>query len=630
VIFFIISFTAGMLTILAPCVLPLLPVILGSSVAESGNKKRPFVIIGALSISVFVFTLILKGSTALITASPSFWSYVSATILVLFGLTLIFPDAWAKMILKIPGHANPDKWLGRGYQSRGNWWADIAVGAALGPVFTTCSPTFFVILATVLPQSLARGLADLAAYIIGLALVLLLISWIGQKLVNKLEWAANPYGWFRKTLGVIFILLSVVIAIGFDKKVEADILDSGFFDVTRVEQAITEILQGRVGPNDRILTINNEAGTSASPTMAMPTTVSTSTDSNENQSGSSSGGSFLQNLFGGSKQIPDERNEGKYIEIADPSGFVNTPNGAPITIGQFIGKKVILIDFIDYSCINCERTFPYLEDWWTKYQADGLEIIAIHTPEFAFEKDINNVTAAAKQFNLTFPIVLDNDYETWNAYQNEYWPHKYLIDVNGNIVYDHIGEGGYPDTEAEIVKQLNILHQKLGEPEDVIEAISSLPSVVQVNANSPETYFGAMRNEYFGNGQPGVSGTQIYNKPTVATQLSPNTFYLGGTWNIEQEYAQNTSSSSSISYVFDASKMYMVAASADGQPVTADILIDGAPISQQWQGSDVKNGILTITGSRLYNLFSDSIIGQHRIDIIFNKPGVQAYTFTFG
>ncbi|MDR3558519.1 MAG: cytochrome c biogenesis protein CcdA, partial [Candidatus Pacebacteria bacterium] len=312
--FLIISFIAGVLTILAPCILPLLPVVLGSSVAEAGNKKRPFVIIGALCVSVFFFTLILKGSTAFITASPSFWSYVSAAILVLFGLTLVFPDTWTKIMLMIPGHANPDKWLSTSYKHRGAWWADIAIGAALGPVFTTCSPTFFVILATVLPQSLANGLIDLVAYIVGLALALLFISWIGQRLVAKLGWAANPYGWFRKILGVLFILLAIVISFGWDKEVEANILNSGFFDVTKVEQSITETLQGRIGPHNNQSSSanwrnNNQMGTSSAATSTVATSTVTAPTSPKS-------GSILQNIFGGgnSAPIPDERNEGSYIE----------------------------------------------------------------------------------------------------------------------------------------------------------------------------------------------------------------------------------------------------------------------------------------------------------------------------
>ena len=140
-----------------------------------------------------------------------------------------------------------------------------------------------------------------------------------------------------------------------------------------------------------------------------------------------------------------------------------------------------------------------------------------------------------------------------------------------------------------------------------------------------------MRNEYFGNGAPGVIGTQTYATPApnASDQLSPNMFYLGGNWDIEQEYAQ-AAASSTLSYLFTSSKMYMVAASANGTAVTATILIDGKPIPPQWEGADVKNGILTITGSRLYSLYSNSIVGQHRIDIIFNTPGAQAYTFTFG
>lgn len=589
----IVSFLAGILTVLAPCVLPLLPVVLAGSVAETKNVKRPIVIIAALSISVFAFTLLLKGSTALIGASPTFWNYVSATILALFGLTLIFPETWAKLVSKIPGHNKPDRWVMKGYGEHSSFWTDVIVGASLGPVFTTCSPTFFVILATVLPQSFALGIIDLLAYIIGLALALLLIAWIGQKLIDKLGWALNPNGWFRKTLGVIFIVLAVLILFGYDKKIEAQILSSGFFDVTNVEQNIHESLDNAQ---------KQGAGR---------------TENGGNTNAPSSSFSLLP---------ASSTNEGRYIEIQNPAGFVNTPGGAPIKLADFVGKKVILIDFVDYSCINCERTFPYLNEWWSKYKDQGLEIVAIHTPEFSFEKDINNVEMAAKQFGLKFPIVLDNDYATWNAYQNEYWPHKYLIDIHGNIVYDHIGEGGYDETEAEIVKLLNERKQVLGESGTVTEGTSTVPDQ-NIMAESPETYFGSARNQTFGNGAPFTSGEAMFKVPD---SLTPDYFYLGGDWDIEQEYAEAKAASDQLSFTFTSGKMYLVAAMADGSPVTAKVLIDGRPIPDQWAGTDVKNGVITIEQSRLYNLYSNTALGRHRIDIIFDKPGVQVYTFTFG
>ena len=255
----IIAFIAGVLTVLAPCILPLLPVILVGSVTETKNRRRPFVIIASLSISVLVFTLLLKGTTALISVSPSFWTYVSATILAAFALTLLFPETWAKLVLKIPGHNKADALVFRGYGGTSSVWADIIIGAALGPVFTTCSPTFFVILATILPQSFFIGFIHLILYVLGLALILLLVALIGQKFVDRLDWATNPYGWFKKSLGVLFLLLAVFIASGYDKKLQTKILDAGFFDVTKVEQSIREYFEkSPVGTID----INNIISTS--------------------------------------------------------------------------------------------------------------------------------------------------------------------------------------------------------------------------------------------------------------------------------------------------------------------------------------------------------------------------------
>jgi len=603
---FITSFIAGILTILAPCVLPLLPVTLGGAVAEAGNRRRPLVIIGALSLSVLVFTLLLKGTTALIGASPTFWNYISAVILFAFGLTLIFPITWARIVLKLPGHNKPDSWMARGYQSRSHWWGDILVGVALGPVFTTCSPTFFLILATVLPQSLSMGIIDLLAYIVGLAISLLLVAYVGQRLVGRLGWAIDPSGWFRKLLGALFILIAIAIAFGWDKQAESAILNSGFYDVTTLEQSIHQSLEGPRGL----------PGSAANP-------VPISGQSGEALTSTSTATSSSAHVAPALLAPGLTHDEGPYIEIAKPAGFVNS---APFKLADFVGKKVILVDFIDYSCINCERTFPYLSDWYTKYKDQGLEVVAIHTPEFAFEKDISNVTAAAKQFGLSFPIVLDNSYATWNAYQNEYWPHKYLIDIHGRVIYDHVGEGGDDVTEKVIVDALNERKQALGEPGTVALGTSTMPAYT-VQAESQETYFGAMRNDRFGDGAPGVTGDSTYTTPVI---LDPDLFYLGGAWHIDQEYAQTASASSTLSYVFTSKDLYLVAASADGAPIGATVLIDGASIPAPWQGTDVRQGRVYIGASRLYRIYSGPALGQHRVDIIFDKPGVQVYTFTFG
>lgn len=149
-----------------------------------------------------------------------------------------------------------------------------------------------------------------------------------------------------------------------------------------------------------------------------------------------------------------------YVEFVNPSGFVNTDS---FTMRELVGKKIILIEFMTYSCINCQRTFPQVNSWYEKYKDEGLEIVGIHTPEFAYEKDIDNVRDAMKKEGIEYPIVMDNDYATWRAYGNNYWPRQYLINIDGNIVYDHIGEGAYRETELKIQELLAERKERLGQ-----------------------------------------------------------------------------------------------------------------------------------------------------------------------
>ena len=235
---FLISFIAGVLTVLAPCILPLLPVVIGSG-AGARSKWTPYIVIASLGGSILLFTYLLKASTLFITVPQSFWTYLSGGILVVFGFFLFFPGVWERLPFVSKISTGSNKLVGTGTLKK-SFWGDVLVGAALGPVFSSCSPTYFVILATVLPESFLVGTVYLLAYILGLSLILLLIALLGQRIVGKLNVAADPRGWFKRGLGLLFILVGIAVISGFDKILEIAILDAGFFDVTVIENQLLE------------------------------------------------------------------------------------------------------------------------------------------------------------------------------------------------------------------------------------------------------------------------------------------------------------------------------------------------------------------------------------------------------
>ncbi len=576
--FLAISFFAGMLTVLAPCILPLLPVIIGSSVTAR-SKATPYVVVSSLALSIIAFTFLLKASTALIAIPPETWTYISGGILLIFGLTLVFPGLWEAVPGMARFSASSNKLVGTGYQKK-NFWGDVVVGAALGPVFSTCSPTYFVILASVLPASFALGTLYLLAYVLGLIAVLLPLALLGERFASKLERIADPKSWFKRVVGILFVLIGLLIVTGIEKKLETAIVGSGFFDVTQIEQ---KLLAEQNGSTE--LTPEGTASTEVAPEQGTLRAIQKSV------------------------KFP------KAPELVAPDAYLNT-DGAPITIGQFKGKKVVLIDFWTYSCINCKRTTPYLNAWYDKYEKDGLVIIGVHTPEFAFEHLPENVQAAIKSEGIAYPVVLDNEYATWNAFKNQFWPRKYLIDIDGYVVYDHAGEGAYAETEAAIQKALQERAVRLGIDMDVTAGTAKPEDAITVDSRkvkSPETYFGSARNELLANGRVGVVGEQVFSVPV---NISPNSLYLGGTWNIVSEYAESKSAGSII-FGYEAKNVYITAGSAGG--VEAEIYKDGV---------FVKN--VLIKNETLYPLIQDSEYGQHTLRIVVPKAGLQAFTFTFG
>ncbi|MDO8600388.1 MAG: redoxin domain-containing protein [bacterium] len=316
-------------------------------------------------------------------------------------------------------------------------------------------------------------------------------------------------------------------------------------------------------------------------------------------------------------------------EIVSPAGFINTEG---VKIADLVGKKIILVDFWTYSCINCQRTTPYLNAWYEKYQDKGLEIVGVHTPEFEFEKVYANVASAVKKFSIQYPVVLDNDYGTWNAYENRYWPRKYLIDIDGFIVFDHAGEGAYERTEQKIQELLEERMAVLGMQDGIAKDIVKPEGILETDTSqprSPEVYFGSARNLSLGNGVRGVGGEQNLREPSAG--IVKNILYLVGAWNIQEEYAENTDAGAKIIFRYQGKDLYLVASAENS--VSIRVLRDGTWLRAE-VGEDVvtREGVsrATIQEDRLYKLIQDTEYGEHTIEIIIESPGFKAFTFTFG
>ena len=331
----------------------------------------------------------------------------------------------------------------------------------------------------------------------------------------------------------------------------------------------------------------------------------------------------------------------KAPEFEKVTGFVNTN---PISLADLKGK-VVLVDFWTYSCINCIRTIPYLVDWNEKYADKGLVIVGVHAPEFEFEKNVDNVKDAVKRFGIKYPVIQDNDKGTWDAYKNQYWPRKYLIDHEGYLRYDHIGEGGYTETERVIKALLQERNAKPGldtVPTSLINnnnntatetKIASVPENVQSvdfsKINSPELYFGfPFATAALGNPE-GFKPEQTvdYSLAKTDSNIKSNVIYLDGLWKNNADNMELQSETGSIALVYSAKSVNIVAG-GKGEVTVSE---DGSILVGNHRGADLSDeGKFKADGQRLYNLSTHDDYGTHSIVIDIKGKGFQAYTFTFG
>jgi thiol-disulfide isomerase/thioredoxin len=311
-------------------------------------------------------------------------------------------------------------------------------------------------------------------------------------------------------------------------------------------------------------------------------------------------------------------------------GAVEWLNSPPLTAAALRGK-VVVIDFWTYSCVNCLRTLPYVRAWYEKYKDQGLVVIGVHAPEFAFEKDIDNVRRAVKDLKVDYPVAIDNNYAIWRAFDNRYWPAHYFIDAQGRIRHHHFGEGEYAESE-EIIKQLlaeaGAQHVAAGIVQPDAGGLALAPANADVQ--SPETYVGYERAENFAS--PGGAVRDHEHDYTVPPQLTTNEWGLAGAWTVADEKAQLLRENGRIAFRFHARDLNLVLGpSADGHPVKFKVSIDGKPPGDDHGVDTNAVGAGEVTEQRLYQLARiKGDIADRTFEIEFLDPGVEAFAFTFG
>ena len=583
----VFAFLSGLVTIAAPCIWPLLPIVLSSSAV--GGKAKPFgITIGIISSFAF-FTLTLSYIVKLIPFDPNILRLFAVIIIGFFGLALIIPalnqivEGFVSRLSSRFGSVNKEKSNGfvRGF----------ITGLSLGIVWSPCAGPILATIATL--SATQKVNIDIiivtVVYAIGVGIPLFLFASFGNHLFTRSRFLNRYLKYIQQAFGMIMILTAFAIMTNLDKTIQLKLLDlvptySNFINQLEGNSAVSKQLNSLKGSNagDVQQNLNIPAGIIS--------------------------GKILPNM-------------GKAPEFTGIDSWLNT--NQPITM-QSLKDKVVLVDFWTYTCINCIRTIPHVTSWYEKYKDKGFVVIGVHTPEFAFEHSKDNVIQALKQFSIQYPVAQDNEYATWNAFDNQYWPAEYLIDVKGNIRHSHFGEGEYDQTEDSI----RILLQETGQ--QVSDGIKSIADQTPTYQISPETYLGAKRMQYyFPLGAIGIGSStfDLSESPPI------NSFSLGGDWNIADETAI-TSTQSTLNYHFTASNVYIILRpNKNGSKAgnTVKIFLDGNVVKKELAGKDVVEGVIQIDSDRLYHLLDfHGKVENHTLKLEFGSEGIEAYTFTFG
>jgi cytochrome c biogenesis protein CcdA/thiol-disulfide isomerase/thioredoxin len=578
-LFFVVAFVGGLLTIISPCILPVLPFVF--SRADQPFRRSGLPLLAGMACTFAAVAALATTAGSWIVQANQVGRGLAMIVFAVLGLALLFPT--------IADHlSRPFVHIGRRLDRRGDRSAGaggaLLLGVSTGLLWVPCAgPILGLILtgAALEGPGVRSGLL-LCAFAAGAATALAAALLAGQRVFVMLKRSLGAEVWIRRGLGAAVLLGVVGVASGMATGV-----------LTRISLASTGEIEQRLVARVR-------PGVSSSATAADPSP----------------------------QPSPLKlENEGPFPSLAGAVSWLNTP---PLTADGLRGS-VVVIDFWTYSCINCLRAIPYVEAWAEKYRTSGLVVIGVHTPEFAFEKDLANVKRAVSDLKLTYPVAVDSNYGIWRAFKNEYWPAHYFIDARGTIRYHHFGEGQYEESERVIRELLKEKNASL--PATVLvnvtgAGVQAAPS--QRDVKSPETYVGFQRLDNYVSPEP-------IRKSQAATYTAPvrprvNQWGLVGSWNVRGEDATLVSAPGKIIFRFHARDLHLVLGPGSSRaPVRFRVRVDGAPPLED-RGVDVDaQGSGTVSGYRLYQLIRQKgPVEDRTFEIEFLDPGVQAFAFTFG
>jgi cytochrome c biogenesis protein CcdA/thiol-disulfide isomerase/thioredoxin len=568
-----LAYFGGILTILSPCILPVLPFVFARS--DQPFRKSGLPLLAGMSITfALVASLATVGGGWAVRANQ-FGRIAALVLFALFGLTLLFSSLADRLSRPLVQLGNR---LSRGSDSGPSILNSFLLGIGTGLLWAPCAGPILGLILTgaALQGASTHTVVLLLSYAAGAATSLAIALLAGGRIFAAMKRSLGVEEWIRRVLGVAVLAAVAAVAFGLDRGA-----------LTRLSLASTGGLEQRLvdrfHPAKKIVLNQTVDVSGAEPAVA-----------------------------------PD---------LSGATAWINSP---PLTLESLRGK-VVLVDFWTYSCINCLRTLPYIKAWDEKYKASGLVIIGVHTPEFPFEKDEGNVRKAVKDLGLVYPVPMDNDYKIWRSFNNEYWPADYFIDATGKIRFHHFGEGSYEESEGWIrtlLEEANHTPLPANETKIAASSVEAAPDTNDIR--SPETYVGYERAENFASpGGLNQDDPQLYQTPAG---LKLNQWALAGKWKDQDQFATSLTPGASISFRFHARDLHLVLGpDSEGTPVRFRVTIDGqAPGANHGVDTD-GDGYGVVTGNRLYQLIrQQGSIMDRTFRIEFLVPGVRAYSFTFG